>query len=1123
MNRLRFIKGKALPIAVLVSALLFVPHIGVSTAQASIQDVKQQGTITGRVIDNTGEGVIGATVQVEDGSAQGTVTDFDGNFTINVKPGTKLKISYVGFESQVVAAKDGMVVTMAESSNMLNAVEVVAYGVQKKVTVTGAISSVKSEELTRTPVSSVNNVLAGQLSGVTTVQMSGEPGSDAADIFVRGKATFTGDANARPLIQVDGVERDMWDIDPNEIESITVLKDASATAVFGVRGANGVILITTKRGQEGKARISFNTSFSALMPTKMVEQASSLGYATFYNQMLANDRKNPLFSEAVIQKFTDGSDPILFPSMKWTDYLMKDVTLQQQHNVNISGGNKTVRYFISAGMFTQDGLFKEFDRPYDFGYQYERFNYRSNLDINVTKSTTVSFNISGKVDTSAKPHTGQGSDQMIREIYWSSPFSSPGIVDGKYIVTSIEQSDNITDVPNDAVLRLPIGTSTPMAYYISQPGAYHYNNNKLQMDLVLDQKLDAITKGLSVKLKGSYNSSYQVRQEITHQASTYTPVYHRWAEVDSNNPTIIDADGNEVPNYLISGYKTVTQKDENGNDIAVQMPIYVTGEKLELRKGGDDTEPTYGNTASSYGRNWYVEGSLNYNRSFGLHTITGLALYNQSKEYYISGDYSDIARTYVGFVGRVTYDWNNRYMAEFNFGYNGSENFAPGRRFGSFPAGSVGWVVSDEPFFQPVKKVVSFLKLRASWGLVGNDKIGGSRFMYMSDPYIVNQTATFDRFTYTSVNEPAFAYPFGIENSTVTKGSYESAKNNPEVTWEKAFKQDYGFDMYFLKDRLRTTFDYFKEHRTDILAQDFTTPNFLGFNPPYTNFGIVDSHGWELSVNWQDDYGKDFRYSAKLNISYNQNEIIEDREAPQQNEYMYKRGHRIGARSQYKFWKFYYDGAEADYQQEFGQPFPKQLKDKLYPGDAVFVDLDGNGEIDPNDASRDYGYTDDPMYIAGLNLACYYKGFSISAQLTGAWNVSRVLGDVFRRPFQNRSTLNNGGLLQYHIDNTWTKEHPSQSAEYPRATWENGDQNYAESTLFEKDAKYMRLKTLQVAYDFDFPWMKKLGMTQLQLALSGYNLFTLTPYKFGDPEARASTTPSYPLQRTYTASLKIGF
>ena len=1123
MNYKRFINGTFLSAALMSLTFAFAPS-GVQVAMAAPTELQQSDVVSGQVVDEEGEAVIGATVIVVGGNAsQGTVTDFDGNFTIKCKAGQKLQITYVGYQPQTVEAKSGMKVVMKSDAVALQGVEVVAYGVQKKVTVTGTISSVKSEELTRTPVSSVNNVLAGQLSGVTTVQTSGEPGSDAADIFVRGKATFAGDASVRPLIQVDGVEREMWDIDPNEIESVTVLKDASATAVFGVRGANGVILITTKRGQEGKAHITFSTSFSALMPTKMVEQASSYDYATFYNKMLANDRKAPQFSDAIIQKFQDGSDPILFPSMKWTEYLMKDVTLQQQHNVNISGGNKTVKYFISAGMFTQDGIFKEFDRPYDFGYQYERFNYRSNLDISVTNTTTVSFNISGKVDQSCKPHTGQSSDQMIREMYWASPFSSPGIVDGRYIVTSTEPSDNITDVPNDKVMRLPFDTGAPMAYFISQPGAYHYNNNKLQMDLVLDQKLDFVTKGLSLKLKGSYNSSYQVRKEITHQASTYTPVYHRWAKVDPNNPTITDEEGNEIPNYLISGYRQEQVTDEAGNITTVQVPIYVTGERLDFRKGGDDTEPSYGNTATSYGRNWYVEGSLNYNRSFGLHTITALALYNQSKEYYIGGDYSDIPRTYVGFVGRVTYDWNNRYMAEFNFGYNGSENFAPGKRFGSFPAGSVGWVVSDEAFFKPLRKAISFLKLRASWGLVGNDKIGGSRFMYMADPYIVNQTATFDRFTYTSVNEPAFAYPFGIENGTVTKGSYESAKNNPDVTWEKAFKQDYGFDMNFLGDRLRTTFDYYKEHRTDILAQDWTTPNFLGFNPPYTNFGIVDSHGWEASINWLDKVGDDFRYSVKLNLSYNQNEIIEDRQAPQQNDYMYTAGHRIGARAQYKFWKYYYEGAEADYQAEFGNPFPKQLVDKLYPGDAVFVDLDGNGEIDPNDVSRDYGYTDDPQYIAGLNLAFYYKDFSLSAQFTGAWAVSRVLGDVFRRPYQNRSTVNNGGLLQYHIDNTWTVDNPSQDAEYPRATWENANQNYAGSTLFEKDAKYMRLKTLQIAYDFHFPLMKKLGMNQLQLALSGYNLFTLTPYKFGDPEARASTMPSYPLQRTYTASLKIGF
>ena len=1080
MNKFKRIKGKVLPFAVVLSAWLFVPTTGMIAAHASVQNVQQDETITGTVIDNTGEAVIGASVIVVGAqTTTGTVTDFDGNFTLKVKPGTQLKISFVGYKEQVVKAANGMKVTLQEESTMLQGVEVVAYGVQKKVTVTGALSSVKAEELTRTPVSSVNNVLAGQLSGVTTVQTSGEPGSDAAQIFVRGQGTW---ADSSPLIQVDGVEREMWDIDPNEIESVTVLKDASATAVFGVRGANGVVLITTKRGAEGKAKISFNVSFSALTPTKMVEQASSYDYATFHNAMRANDGKDPYFSKEIIQKFQDGSSPILFPSMKWTDYLMKDITLQQQHNVNISGGNKTVKYFISAGMFTQDGIFEEFDRPYDFGYQYQRFNYRSNLDINVTKSTLVSFNISGKIDESRKPHTGQSSDQMIREMYWASPFSSPGFVDGRYIVTSTAESDNINDVPGESALILPFGTSTPMAYAMSQPGAYHYNNNKLQMDLVLDQKLDFVTKGLSLKLKGSYNSSYQVRKEITNSAATYTPVYHKWL-------------------------------DESG---AVK-------EQIQYRLSGDNTEPVYSNSSPSTGRNWYAEGSLNYNRSFGLHTITALALYNQSKEYYIRGDYSDIARTYVGFVGRVTYDWNNRYMAEVNFGYNGSENFAPGKRFGSFPAGSVGWVVSDEPFFKPVKKYISFLKLRASWGLVGNDKIGGNRFMYMADPYIVNQTNTFDRFTYTSVNEPAFAYIFGIENGTATKGAYESAKNNPDVSWEKAFKQDYGFDMNFFDDRLRTVFDYYREHRTDILAQDWTIPGFLGFNPPYTNFGIVDSQGWELSVNWQDKIGSDFRYSVKVNLSHNQNEIIEDRQAPQQNDYMYTAHHRIGSRLQYKFWKYYYEGAEADYEKEFGSPFPTQLVTKLYPGDPVFVDLDKNGEINANDQSRDYGYTDDPQYIAGLNLALYYKNISFSAQFTGAWAVSRVLGDVIRRPFQNRSTVLDGGLLQYHLDNTWTVANPDANAEYPRATWENANQNYAGSTLFEKDAKYLRLKTIQIAYDFHFPFMKKLGMNQLQLALSGYNLFTITPYKFGDPEARASTTPSYPLQRTYTASLKVGF
>lgn len=1031
-------------------------------ASAGVLLAQQGRTVHGTVVDSQGEPVIGATVLIVGGSAtKGTVTDFDGNFSIDVKPGTQLKITYLGMQDAVLAAKDGMKVTLkAAGAVELGGVEVVAYGVQKKVTVTGALSSVKSEDLVRTPVSSVNNVLAGQLSGVTTVQYSGEPGSDAASIFVRGKGSWE---NSSPLIQVDGVERSMSDIDPNEIESITVLKDASATAVFGVRGANGVVLITTKRGQEGKAKISASASFSALTPTKMVEQASSYDYATFYNQMLANDGQNPQFSESVINHFKTGDEPIRFPSTKWADYIMKDATLQTQTNVNISGGTKKLRYFVSGGMFTQGGLFKEFDENYDNDYRYKRFNYRANIDLDITPTTTLSANLSGIVDAAKKPYTGQGSSGMIKAMYYATPFSSPGIVDGRYIINTITTSDNL-----DGQL-LPFVGGTGMNYYGS--GFMNTENNKLSMDLQLTQKLDFLTKGLSWRAKGSYNSSFNIYKQGSASVANYTPV--------------VDAEGN-----------------------------------MQFRKNGDTTEPTYKETRGK-GRDWYFETAFNYNRSFGLHTIGGLLLYNQSKTYYPSGSYSDIPHGYVGLVGRVTYDWNNRYMAEFNVGYNGSENFSSDNRYGFFPAGSVGWVLSDEKFFKPLKKVISFVKIRASWGLVGNDWLGSAyRFYYTSDPYNVNQTALFNR---TGKDGGAYGYNFGVENGTVKYGAIEAQKHNPDVTWETAFKQDYGIDINFFNDRLRATFDWYHEHRKNIFVSDGTAPAFLGFTAPLANLGIAHSWGYEISLNWNDKIGKDFRYWAKFNLSYNQNEVLEMKETPMNNAYQYAKGHRIGSRSQYKFWKYYYDGAEADYEAEFGKPFPKQLVSDLKNGDCVYVDLDGNGIIDGNDMTRGEGYTDDPQYIAGLSFGFQWKGLALNAQFTGAWNVSRMLSDVFRQPFFSSSTTTQGGLLQYHVDNSWTVDNPSQSAEYPRATWANAKQNYATSTLFEKDAKYLRLKTLQVSYDFKFPFMKVLGLNQLQLALSGYNLFTVTPYKWGDPETRASNAPSYPLQRTYTVSLKVGF
>lgn len=1036
----------------------------------------QETVVNGTVVDNNDEPLIGATIMVAK-TTNGTTADFDGNFSIKCKPGAKLVISYVGYQTAELPAKDGMRVVLKESSEMLDAVEVVAYGVQKKVTMTGAVSSIKNEDLTRTPVSSVNNVLAGQLSGVSTVQYSGEPGSDAAEIFVRGKATW---GDAKPLIQVDGVERDMWDIDPNEIESISVLKDASATAVFGVRGANGVVLVTTKRGKEGKAKIDISLNFSAQQPTKLIEMANSVEYANFYNYMNRSDGAGPTFSDEVISRFTSDkySDQLRFPNQRWTDYIFKKTTLQQQHNVNISGGNKKVSYFISAGFFSQGGIFDQFGNDdFAFDYRYNRFNYRSNLDINVTPTTKVSVNVAGKLDNTYKPRTGQGASGMVKAIYGSTPFSAYGFDNnGVYIAPNVDPAYNTEyDAEgNPYVVTLPFIGSAPMTYVTYQPGAYHNTANTVTTDLIVDQKLDVITKNLSLRVKGSYNSGFNQQKELTSAAATATPIMLPDGSVD-----------------LI----TTSFKDK----------------------------PAYKVQSTGKWRNWYLEAALNWNRDFGDHGVTAMVLYNQSKNYYPS-TYSDIARGYVGLVGRVTYDYDNRYLAEVNFGYNGSENFAPGKRFGAFPAGSIGWVVSNEKFMEDLHPYLSFLKLRATIGKVGNDKVGGSRFMYLPDPFGVNGGDLRERFNANTSNL-AYGYNFGTGNGgyATQPGAWEMQKNNPDVTWEKAVKQNYAIDIQFLNDRLKASFDYYREHRTDILLQNHSASTILGYVPPMTNYGIVDSWGWELSIGWNDMIGKDFSYWARFNLSFNDNVIKRDGQAPQEYDYQKTVNHRIGSRSQLLFWGYYDETAPERYEAEYGVPIPAQLKSNknLNPGDPIYVDLNGDGKIDGNDYSYDYGKTDDPRYIAGLNMGLEWKGLSFNCQFTGAWDVTRSISGAFRTPFDNPAGDGQGGLLKTHVEDSWTPENPL--AEYPRPTLAYAKHTYANSTLWEKDASYFRCKSMQVAYNFDMPWMKKLGIKTLQLSVSAYNLFTVTGYKWGDPENRASSSPDYPLTRTYTAGLKIGF
>ncbi len=1060
------IKRHALQLSCLCSSLFILPALGVQGAFAQ-QKMTPQGGVNGMVVDDQGEPIIGASVLVVGGSStQGTITDLDGKFHVNVKPGQKLKISYVGYKTMTVTAKNGMNVQMEADSKMLQGVEVVAYGTQKKVTITGAISSVKGEELTKTPVSSVSQILAGQVTGISSVQESGEPGSDAAQLYVRGKGTF---GDATPLVQIDGVTMDasaMNDLDPEEIESISILKDASATAVFGVEGANGVILVTTKRGHEGKTKISGTLSATLLTPTQVLKQANSYEYALLHNQRNTNDwekegDKTPEFTDYVLERFRTGDSPLLYPNMDWTDYMMKKSTMQSKVNVNISGGTDKVQFFISGGFYSQGGLFKDFGQSYNCGYDYKRFNYRANLDIKASKTTKISLNVSGNVDNVERPYSGSGSSStLFKNIYYCSPFSSPGLIDGRNVVTVAN------DYYDEKEKNLPFTGNSPMSSYYGN-GFNHGGSNVIALQLGLNQNLDMITKGLSFRIKGAYNTSLSTTKSGSASVATYTPL------------------------------------------------VLETGDVV-YRKSGDDTTPSY-SISSGKSRNWYVEAGLNWARSFGYHHLSALVLYNQKAKYYPS-TYSDIAHKVVGMVGRVTYDWNNRYMAEFNIGYNGSENFAPERRFGTFPAGSAGWVVSEEKFWKPLKKVVDFFKIRASVGLVGNENIGGGRFLYTPDAYGVNNGGTYTR--------KGYGYPFGIDNSAMSLGAYESARHNSEVGWEKSLKQDYGVDLSFLDGRLRTAFDYYTEHRTDIFLQDQTTPTLLGFSVPYANLGVVDNWGWELSVKWNDKIGKDFRYNVGLNLSHNQNNIVENKEVVKEYDFQMSKGHRIGSRLLYQFWKFYYEGCEQDYEKEFGQSFPTALNGSvLKPGDVVLVDLNNDGKIDSDDRSYDLGYTDDPQYTIGVNLGFNWKRLSFSMQWTGAWNVSRLLQGVFRQPFYANTDCDHGGLLKYMYDNIWTPDNPSQSAKYPRATTTNAANNYSDCTLYEYDSKYLRLKTVSLAYDFKFPFMKKLGLNTLQASLSAYNLLTISPYcKFGDPETRGQgDSPSYPLQRTYTLTLKLGF
>lgn len=1011
----------------------------------------QKKLVKGTISDDTGELVIGATISVK-GTTEGVLSDIDGNYEIECADNDVLLISYLGYTPQEikVGSKQVINVLLVSDNVQLEEVQIIAYGTQKKLTVTGSVSSIDTKDLLKSPTSSIGNMLAGSVSGISTVQYSGQPGAEDPEIFVRGIASLDG-ARSQPLILVDGVERSFYRMDPNEIENITVLKDASATAVFGVRGANGVILVTTRRGKEGRTEISLSSSVGISEAMRLPETMGSYDHARYYNEMQLADnpglQPNELrFSPYVLDMFRTNADPIMFPNTNWQKLLFKKNSLQTQHNLNISGGTKDVKFFMSLGYLHQDGLLKRFYESYDPNYKNNRYNYRANLDINVTKSTTLKLGLGGRLESRREPKFADVNNLWI-QILRVQPFSSPGFVDGK-----------VVQIKNRYI---PMEMRNLFQQYYGK-GYTDFSQNTMNLDMDLTQKLDFVTKGLSFNIKGAYNTSYTGSKSWSGSMESYTPVY---------KSTLTD------PGLPI---------DDPGFDHTIVYQLEGTASALS-------SSEDWGTKA----RDWYVEASLRYDRTFGDHKVGGLLLYNMTKQYYPKAN-TDIPKGYLGLVGRATYAYKDRYLFDFNAGYNGSENFAPGKRYGFFPAASIGWVVSEEKFMKHVD-IINFLKLRASYGLVGNDILNEyKRFLYLPDSYSASSGGY-----YWGVNTPQ-AYP----------GAVELMLGNPNVTWEKAAKQNYGLDMNLLDQRISFSLDVFYEKRKDILIQQNTVPGFVAADLPAVNLGKVNNRGYEISLGWNDKIGSNFRYWLKGNVSFSRNKIIFKDEIPQNEPYMYETGRSIGLNYGYVFDRFF---EPTDFNEDGStiQGLPTQ-SGSFKPGDILFKDLNNDGVIDGDDKTY-FGYGENPEYIFGLNVGLEYKGFDFSMNWTGATNVSRLLDEDFTRPFNT----GDAPLMKWMVEERW--EENGQSAKFPRFTLVNRMHNSQVSNFWVRDASYLRLKNVEVGYTVNADILKKLGIVKLRVFANGYNLLTLDHLGFIDPESKIGNKNKYPNTRIYNFGVNVNF
>lgn len=1078
------IKRNICLVAVSCTLLAGIPLQGVAQTgrTAKVQTTQNHKiTVSGTVLDKTtNDPLIGVSVVVKGVANAGTITDMDGKFTLKLPYAeAPLVFSYLGYQPQeiVPGAKKELTVLLQEDTKALQEVVVVGYTKQRKETMIGSVATITTKDLTQSPTANINNALAGRLPGLIVNQYAGgEPGVDQSELFIRGKATY---GNQSAIVIVDGIERDMSYLAPDEIETFTILKDASATAAYGIRGANGVIVITTKRGKAAeKATVNLKASIGINQPIGFPEYLGSADYATLYNEARLNDAKMTgadisslnLFSQQAIDNFRrakgDNSDGLGY-DWDYYDFAFKP-GLQEDVSLSIRGGTDKVRYYVLANYFSQGGNYKYSNAgEYDSQTKFTRYNFRSNIDININRYLSTRLDLGARITDRNAPGTTAG---RLMTICATQPPYLPILVE-----------ENAHPQNEEYIQQNPRGMLYGDNIYrynllgeLSRTGYLNEKNTYLNGSFAMNLDMEFLTKGLKAEVMFSYDASEG--RWINRKLDTYKDGYREYPKY----ATFMPIEGSDA--YMAGGHYT---------------GAYKTGNKYDI-------DQTIGNGFShnaSDGRT-YIQARLDYNRLFSnRHEVTAMLLANRGNRTVNN----ELAYHSQGITGRFAYYYNQKYLMEFNFGYNGSENFTPGKRYGFFPAGSIGWVVSEEEFMKKASWI-DFLKVRASYGLVGSDNVSS-------------------RFPYLAFYGSGSGYDFGNNFGTNVGGTSEGNLANANLTWEKARKLNVGIDFTTLNQRLALTIDAFYEYRFDIITDMNSDgimgyPDIVGKDAALQNLGEVSNRGVDIELSWNDKIGKDFRYYIRPNLTFSRNRLEYKAEVARKNSWRKETGKRLYENFVYVFDHFVADQEEADRLNEIGyQPWGQ-----LIPGDVVYKDLDRNGVIDDEDRTA-MGNPRSPELMFGIPFGFQYKNFDFSVLLQGATKSSILLNGAAVFDFPQFEQDKIGRVKKMHLDR-WTPE-TAATAKYPALHYGTHDNNKnGNSSLFLYDASYLRLKNVEIGYNVSPKLLRKFHVQQARIYVQGLNLLTFD--KLGDvdidPETKSGDGASwYPIQKVFNFGIDITF